>query len=123
MQQLADLGFDPVPMDNFRSNIVVDGLEAFEEHTIKGVQHTNATTRHYQLKHCYHCQRCVIPTINIVTGECHSAQQLFSCIVAVNSMIDNSKATAFGEDDILLTREGETIQVGDKIDDGISISE
>ena len=109
-QQLRDNGFDAVPMENFRPNIVIDGIEAFIEHTLDGLTHTD-----YALKHCYPCQRCVMPTVDIATGQRHPKQQPFSLISDINAMPDNPKAPAFGENAILLTGENNIIRVGDKL--------
>lgn len=109
-QQLSDKGFDAVPMENFRPNIVISGVAAFIEHDIAGLQHEN-----YTLSHCYPCQRCVMPTVNIDTGKRHPKQQPFSLISDINPMPDNPKAPAFGENAILLTGEGKTITIGDTL--------
>jgi len=109
-QQLMDKGFDAVPMENFRPNIVVAGIDAFVEHSIDGLTHTD-----YALKHCYPCQRCVMPTVDIATGQRHPKQQPFSLISDINAMPSNSKAPAFGENAILLQGENTTIRVGDKL--------
>lgn len=103
-------GFKPVPMERFRPNIVVDGIDAFAEHTISGLQHPD-----FQLKYCYPCQRCIMPTVDIDTGERHQQQQPFSLISDLNAMPDNPKAPAFGENAILSDGEGNTISVGDTL--------
>jgi uncharacterized protein len=107
-QQLIAANHLPVPMENFRPNIVVSGLEAFAEHQLNGLQHN-----YYHFKHCYPCQRCVIPTIHIETGIRHAQQQPFSLIADINAMPNNNKAPAFGENAILMAGVGNAIQVGD----------
>jgi uncharacterized protein YcbX len=109
-QQLTTAGHTPVPMENFRPNIVLTGLDAFAEHTIQQLIHPQ-----YQLKHCYPCQRCIMPTVDINTGERHTQQQPFSLIADINAMPDNAKAPAFGENAILLKGNGQTIRVGDAL--------
>jgi uncharacterized protein YcbX len=99
---------DPVEMDNFRPNIVIKGLDAFDEHTLKGLHN-----EHYELKHCYPCQRCIIPTINIYTGIKNSRQEPFSLLAKLNAMPDNKKAPAFGENTIVTQGVGKRVRVGD----------
>ncbi|MGS2718457.1 MOSC domain-containing protein [Eionea flava] len=108
--QMANNSHAPVPMENFRPNIVLQGLTAFEEHEIAGFEHEFGA---YTLSHRYPCQRCVMPTVNIETGERHPKQQPFSLIRDINPMPDNPKAPAFGENAILLQGDGEVIRVGD----------
>lgn len=107
-KQLQTANHHPVPMENFRPNIVLTGIDAFTEHTIKHIHHP-----HYQFTHCYPCQRCVIPTIDITTGIRHPKQQPFSCIANINAMPNNPKAPAFGENAILQRGDQSTIHVGD----------
>ncbi|MFT6968456.1 MAG: hypothetical protein ACJA1S_001173 [Cellvibrionaceae bacterium] len=102
--------FDPVEMDNFRPNIVLKGLDAFYEHTLKGLHN-----EHYELKHCYPCQRCIIPTINVYTGIKNPQQEPFSLLAKLNAMPDNKKAPAFGENTIVTQGIGERVSVGDRL--------
>ena len=102
--------FDPVEMENFRPNIVLNGLDAFDEHNSKGLHN-----EHYELTHCYPCQRCVIPTINIHTGTRHPQQEPFSLLAKLNAMPDNNKAPAFGENSIVTQGIGKFVSVGDQL--------
>lgn len=102
--------FDPVPIDNFRPNILLNGIEAFDEHIISELHHPD-----YQLRHCYPCHRCAVPTININTGKRHPKQQPFSLISELNSMPDQPKAPAFGENAILTKGADQIIKVGDSL--------
>ncbi len=107
---LVEKDIRPVTIEHFRPNIVIEGLGAFDEHNINNLVH-----RSYQLKLCYPCQRCVIPTIDILSGTRHPQQQPFSLLAELNSMPDNKKAPAFGENGILESSENALIRVGDQL--------
>jgi len=107
-ESLSEHNINTVPMDNFRPNIVIDGISAFEEHKINGL-----SAEDYELKYCYPCQRCVVPTINIETATRHPKQEPFSLLAVLNSMPDNKKAPAFGEKAIVQKGLGNTIRIGD----------
>ncbi|MGH1441510.1 MAG: MOSC domain-containing protein [Cellvibrionaceae bacterium] len=109
-QSMVRNDFSPVTMEHFRPNIVIEGVGAFEEHQIKAIEH-----KQYQLKHCYPCQRCAVPTIDITKGQRHPQQQPFSLISELNSMPENAKAPAFGENAILIQGNNQTIRVGDQL--------
>jgi len=109
-QSLSNKNLSSVTIEHFRPNIVINGIEAFREHAITQLEH-----EYYQLKHCYPCQRCVVPTIDIETGKRHPQQQPFSLISELNSMPDNTQAPAFGENAILLTGENQVIKIGDQL--------
>lgn len=101
---------EAVTIEHFRPNIVINAIDAFAEHKVASLEND-----HYQFKHCYPCQRCVVPTINIETGIRHPQQQPFSLVSDLNSMPDNPKAPAFGENAILITGENQKITIGDQL--------
>ncbi len=98
----------PVSIEHFRPNLVLEGTASFEERNINLLTHSN-----YRLQQCYPCQRCIVPTIDIHTGERNPQQQPFSLISELNSMPDNNKAPAFGENAILNLGENQIIRIGD----------
>ena len=107
---LSNKGLGTVSMEHFRPNIVTKGLKAFTEHTVEQLSH-----QHCRFTHCYPCQRCIIPTIDIETGIRHPQQQPFTLISELNAMPENPKAPAFGENAILEYGEGKTLSVGDTL--------
>jgi uncharacterized protein YcbX len=61
--RLAAAGQAPLPMDRFRPNLVVDGLEAFEEDYVEAL-HDDAVA----IRPVKPCARCPIPAIDQDTG-------------------------------------------------------
>jgi len=109
-QSLIAKGIEPVTMEHFRPNIVIDGLDAFAEHKIKKLSHS-----HYSLEHRYPCQRCIMPTIDINTALAHPAQEPFKTLMELNTMPGDTKAPAFGENAILIAGKGHAVTVGDTL--------
>lgn len=110
-QFLDNKQFAPAFIENFRPNIVISGIDAFAEHQISLLKN-----QQYSLKHCYPCQRCVIPTINIETGEKRADRQPFTLLGEINPMPGTNKLPAFGENATLLTGANKHIKTGDQLD-------
>jgi len=55
---------DPVPMNRFRPNLVIEGTSPFEEDTWKSLQIGSVS-----LRVAKPCSRCTLPTVNQDTGE------------------------------------------------------
>jgi len=100
---------NPVPMNRFRPNIVVKGLDAFAEHSL---QEISCST--YTLSMCYPCERCVVTTIDQATGQKDPRMQPFKTLVELNPMPGKKRAPAFAENTVLTQGEGQTIAVGDR---------
>ena len=101
----------PVPMNRFRPNIVIRGLEPFAEHKLASL-----STQGYQLKLCYPCKRCIVTTIDQDTGKKHPHNQPYKTLQSINPMPGNKKGPAFAENAILNRGNQQTIAVGDRID-------
>ncbi len=61
--RLKNAGRDPLPMNRFRPNLVVDGLEAFEEDYVETFSASGLALRPVKP-----CARCPIPAIDQATG-------------------------------------------------------
>ncbi|MGH1428579.1 MAG: MOSC domain-containing protein [Arenicella sp.] len=112
---LVDKGFEPSTVEQFRPNIVLENTDnefnAFQEHQVRSFKHQN-----YTLESRDPCQRCIMPTIDIQTGEKHPKQEPYKTLVTLNPMPDNPKAPAFGQNATLTPESnGEHITIGDNI--------
>ena len=64
---LADLNArldTPVPMNRFRPNIVIDGLDAFAEDSVSAMRHGEV-----RLVRATHCERCAVTCTDQETGQ------------------------------------------------------
>ena len=64
---LADLNArldTPVPMNRFRPNIVIDGLDAFAEDSVSDMRHGNV-----RLVRATHCERCAVTCTDQESGQ------------------------------------------------------
>lgn len=103
-------GVAEVPMNRFRPNIVVRGLEAFAEH-----QSAVLDGGTYGLRLCYPCERCVVTTIDQATGIPDPARQPFLTLREINPMPDRPRAPAFAQNSALAHGAGAIIRVGDAL--------
>jgi uncharacterized protein YcbX len=95
-RELESGGHRPVPMDRFRPNIVIRGLNAFEEHRVKTLE-----TPGFRLDFCHPCQRCVVTTIDQATAETDPGGEPFNTLVSLNPMPGSERAPAFAHNAIL----------------------
>lgn len=107
---LESRAMQAVPMNRFRPNIIVKGLEPFAEH-----RKAMLSSKTYQIKLCFPCQRCIVTTIDQDTAEKDSRDQPFKTLQRINPMPGDSKAPAFGENAILTHGNDEIIAVGDTL--------
>lgn len=107
---LLEAGHDAVPMNRFRPNIVIQGLQAFEEHRLSRLDQGN-----FSLGFCHPCERCVVTTINQDTAEKHPGRQPFKTLRDINPMPGKKRAPAFGHNAILLQGEHSTVKIGDTL--------
>jgi uncharacterized protein YcbX len=111
-RELASRGHEQVPMNRFRPNIVVRGMEPFVEHRLGSLfSHT------YRLKLCHPCERCVVTTINQRTAEKDPGWQPFNTLKEINPVPGKKKpAPAFGQNAILESGDRAIISVGDHLE-------
>ena len=108
--ELENSGHQAVPMDRFRPNIVIRGLEPFAEHKLHGVSSDD-----YSLTMRLHCERCVVTTIDQKTARKDPDQQPFKTLKGINPMPDEKPGPAFGHYATLLSGDGKMIAVGDRL--------
>lgn len=108
--ELKSRNHTQVPMNRFRPNIVVRGLEPFAEHKLAGL-----FNEAYRLKFCHPCERCVVTTINQDTAEKDPGWQPFRTLKEINPVPGKKPAPAFGQNAILEFGEGATISLGDRL--------
>jgi len=109
-RELESRGHAQVPMNRFRPNIVVRGLEPFSEHRLAGMN-----TGRYSLKFCHPCERCIVTTINQDTAEKDPGWQPFNTLKEINPVPGKKPAPAFGQNAILERGEQAVISLGDRL--------
>jgi uncharacterized protein YcbX len=112
---LADLnaklkarGRAKLPMNRFRPNIVVSGIDAFEEDYAELFEIGGAS-----LKPVKPCPRCPMPSIDQTTGEFGSDPLDILQTYRANPKIDGG--IAFGMNAILMKGEGQVLRVGQEV--------
>ena len=101
----------PVPMNRFRPNIVVHGLEPFAEHGL-----AELSTDNYQLQLRAPCERCVVTTIDQDTAEKDPQWQPFKTLREINPMPGNDKAPAFAQYATLRRGNLQNIALGERLE-------
>jgi uncharacterized protein YcbX len=100
-----------VPMNRFRPNIVVQGLEPFAEHKLAGLAADN-----YEFRLRAPCERCIITTMDQETAEKDPHGQPFKTLQTINPIPAKVKAPAFGQYATLTRGETRNIVLGDRIE-------
>lgn len=98
----------PLPMNRFRPNIVVAGLDAFEEDAV-----TELTMGAIALRPVKPCTRCAITTTNQETGERTGDDPLRT--LRTFRLDRQLKGVTFGQNVILRSGLGSWLSVGDRL--------
>ncbi|MGH8808313.1 MAG: MOSC domain-containing protein [Noviherbaspirillum sp.] len=107
--KLKAQGREALPMNRFRPNIVVNGVEAFEEDYAESITIGNAT-----LKPVKPCPRCPMPSIDQSTGEFGPDPLDILQTYRANAKLDGG--ITFGMNTIMLEGEGQVLRVGDEVE-------
>ncbi len=110
-RELGARELSTVPMNRFRPNIVIRGLEPFAEHQVSELSSKSCT-----LKFCHPCQRCVVTTIDQDSAVKSPAWQPYKTLRDINPMPGNERAPAFGQNAILYRGNGAVISIGDRFE-------
>lgn len=103
-------GEAPVPMNRFRPNITVRGLDAFREHRLATLLGPG-----YRLQLCHPCQRCKVTTIDQDSAQVHPHWQPYKTLAELNPMPGTKQAPAFGHNAIIDEGLGARISLGDPV--------
>lgn len=109
--QLLANGADPVPMERFRPNIVLNGMDAFGENACKALTAADAG---YSFTIRKPCQRCKVTTVDQHTGLIANPKEPLRTLTAMNPY-SHLQGAYFGQNATLTTGTGSTIRTGDTL--------
>ncbi|MFZ6672870.1 MOSC domain-containing protein [Undibacterium sp. Xuan67W] len=112
-QKLISQGRETIPMNRFRPNIVLSGLDAFEEDYAGFIDLVSAD-REIQLQAVKPCTRCTIPAVDQITGESGPDPVDILQTYRANPQLDGG--ITFGMNLIVSKGVGSQIHVGDQVD-------
>jgi len=106
--KLRRAGRDAIPMNRFRPNLVVAGIEAFEEDYVESFQLGDAL-----LKPVKPCSRCPMPSVDQATGQ--FGPDPLDIMQSYRAKAELDGALCFGMNAILVAGEGQQVRVGEEI--------
>jgi len=109
-QALIASGQSPVPMNRFRSNIVVECETAWAEDRWATLTSHNG----YELTPRKPCQRCKITTVDQQTGIIPAQAEPLKTLLSLNTH-PHLKGAHFGQNATLTAGQGGVIRVGDEV--------
>jgi len=107
-EKLAAAGRDPIPMNRFRPNMVIDGIEAFEEDYAETFALGEAL-----LKPVKPCGRCPIPSVDQATGVPGPDPLDIMRTYRTKPAMDD--AICFGMNSIVTQGDGQRVYVGQPV--------
>ncbi|TKC88644.1 MOSC domain-containing protein [Trinickia terrae] len=115
-ERLMRRGAAAIPMNRFRPNIVVSGLEAYEEDYVETLRSVDGGA--IELRVVKPCARCPMPTIDQATGapDPRSPNEPTDTLATyrANSRLDG--ALTFGQNAIVIAGAGGQLAVGQRFD-------
>ncbi|SHN35713.1 hypothetical protein SAMN05192549_10884 [Duganella sacchari] len=108
-QKLLAAGRQAIPMNRFRPNLVIDGIEAFEEDYAESFQIGEVV-----LKPVKPCPRCPMPAIDQATGT--YGPDPMDIMQSYRAKPEVEGALCFGMNSILTAGEDQRVRVGQEIE-------
>jgi uncharacterized protein YcbX len=108
-QKLVAAGRSALPMNRFRPNLVIDGIDAFEEDYADSYQLGEVV-----LKPVKPCPRCPMPAIDQATGE--FGPDPMDIMQSYRGKLELEGALCFGMNAILIAGEDQLVRVGQEIE-------
>jgi uncharacterized protein len=110
--KLVFAGEKAVTMPRFRPNVVLTGIEAYDEDRLDTL---NIETQEgvAQLKHVKPCARCTVPDVDLQSGKQGTAVADMLQSYRANPIMDG--AVTLGMNAIILAGEGSTLRVGQAV--------
>jgi uncharacterized protein YcbX len=108
-ERLVAQGRQALPMNRFRPNIVIGGIEAFEEDFAETYKAGNAL-----IKPVKPCPRCPIPSVDQATGEIGPDPLDILRTYRANPRVNGG--ITFGMNSILLEGDGQVVRTGQEVE-------
>jgi uncharacterized protein YcbX len=108
-QKLVAAGRNALPMNRFRPNLVIDGIDAFEEDYADSYQLGEVV-----LKPVKPCPRCPMPSVDQATGEV--GPDPMDIMQSYRAKQEVEGALCFGMNAILIAGEDQIVRVGQEIE-------
>ena len=110
-ERLKSRGASAVSMNRFRPNIVIRGIEPFEEDRFESL---NSNKGIYAFGIRKPCQRCVMTSLDQFTGQQTEPKEPLRTLTQLNTQPD-LKGAFFGQNATLLSGKGQQIKVGNRL--------
>jgi uncharacterized protein len=110
--KLTAAGERAVSMQSFRPNVVLTGIDAYDEDRLDTL-HITTKEGVAQLKHVKPCARCTIPDVDLQSGKQGTAVADMLQSYRANQLMDG--AVTLGMNAIILSGEGATLRVGQAV--------
>lgn len=109
-------GREPLPMDRFRPNVVVGGMEAYEEDYAQSLRAAAV-----ELRPVKPCARCPIPSVDQRTGV--PGPDPLDILSGYRANVRLDGAATFGMNAILVEGEGSCLSVGQVVEAGLAFGD
>ncbi|KIG04014.1 MOSC domain-containing protein [Caballeronia concitans] len=115
--RLAQKGAPAIAADRFRPNVVIGGLDAFEEDYV-GDMRIRATSGDVALRLVKLCTRCPVPTIDQRTGAPNPAwpHEPLDTMSTYRASEQHGGALTFGKNAVVVNGEGIALEVGQAVE-------
>jgi uncharacterized protein YcbX len=107
-RRLKDAGRDAIPMNRFRPNVVIDGIEAFEEDYVESFALGEAV-----LAPVKPCSRCPMPSVDQATGS--FGPDPLDIMQSFRAKPELDGAICFGMNAIVTEGAGQRLRVGQEV--------